>query len=93
MAQDGTERPQPEDRSMADVQKGLEGLPTELRTTVTNFFRNLTSNIIAQQTHVDGQDVSIKVTPDQQTFYEDQFKEILESDLLNPHVSPKKKIS
>lgn len=68
-------------------------LPKELQTPTRDFMRKLTKSLLAQQNRLEGDSVSVRVTPEQVNFYSQRFDEILDSGLLNPHVNPPKKIS
>lgn len=81
------------DKIREDTNKFLETLPPKLQVTLLSFFRDLSKSIVAQHTQVNGSDVSIRVTPDQEKFYNDRLREVNESGLLNPHYSPARKIT
>lgn len=68
-------------------------LPEQLQAPTLEFMGKLAKSMIAQQTRVDGDTVSVEASPQQVEFYKQRFDEILGSGLLNPSVYPLKKIS
>lgn len=74
------------------VEDRLNLLPPDLRREVLGFFDRIAHNIVAQQTSFVDDEPEVRVGPAHLEFYREQFRQIEESQFLNPHDHPPKKI-
>lgn len=70
----------------------LSKLPEDFRGDVSGFLKDITTSILAYSTRLSDGRVLYRVKDEDREHYREVFKEILDSDILNPHVSPRKEI-
>jgi hypothetical protein len=70
----------------------LSVLPEDFRGEVSGFFKDIATTILAQSTRLSGNEVSYKVNDKDMEHYREVFKQIIESDILNPHSPTRKEI-
>lgn len=87
------EKQRPISPELGEADKRLSVLPSELQGSVRGFIVKLAETVLAQQTRMSGDQPVVRATPDQVRFYEDRFREVIESGFINPHDPNPKRIS
>ncbi|MDP3724182.1 MAG: hypothetical protein Q8R11_00955 [bacterium] len=77
------------EKSRAALDATLETLPPDLREATNAFFLDVARTISSQEGNATGE---VRVSSDRVLFYQDQFREIIDSGLINPRLSRPKKI-
>lgn len=82
-----------QDKVKQETEQGFGMLPPELQVYLRSFYRDVAATIVSQSTNINGDKVELRVTPARAEYYKGRLNQVLESQFLNPHMNPQKKIT